>query len=51
MIFEVENWVWKSEISIFRSLDLEWKLIYQKHFFTSQLPFDAQVAEHFLNVI
>ena len=28
IIFDLENWLWKSEIVIFRSLDLERRLIY-----------------------
>ena len=28
MIFDIENWLWKSEIGNFRSLDLERVLIY-----------------------
>ena len=58
IFFDVENWLWKSEIGIFRSLDLERKLIYQKKFqwksaifHSSKLPFDAEVAEKFLNFI
>ena len=54
--FDGENWLWKSEIGIFRSLDLERTLIWQKSFlwksaiFYSILPFDAEVDEFFLNV-
>ena len=33
IIFDIENWLWKSEIGNFRSLDLEWVLIYQNFFF------------------
>ena len=58
IIFDLENWLRKSEIGIFRSLDLERKLIYQKNllwksaiFHSSKLPFDAEVAEKVLNVI
>jgi hypothetical protein len=58
IIFDVENWLWKSEIVIFRSLDLERKLIYQKKnlwksaiFHSSKLPFDVEVAEKILKVI
>ena len=32
IIFDVENWLWKSEIVIFPSLDLERRLIWQKKF-------------------
>jgi hypothetical protein len=32
IIFDIENWLWKSEIGTFRSLDLERTLIYQKTF-------------------
>ena len=59
MILNIENWLWKSEIGIFWWLDLErtyvdlskiflWKsAIYH----SIKLPFDAKVAEKFLNVI
>ena len=30
IIFDIENWLWKSGIGNFRSLDLEWVLIYQE---------------------
>jgi hypothetical protein len=58
-MFDVENWLWKSEIGILQSLDLERKLIYQKKCFMekcyfpllSKLPFDVEVAEKILNVI
>ena len=43
---------------IFRSLDLEWMLIYQKIvqwkiaiYLSIKLPFDAKVATKFLNII
>ena len=58
IIFEIENWFWKSEIGIFWSLDLERMLILQffffmkKRFFHSiKLRFDTEVDEKFLNVI
>ena len=58
IIFDIENWLWKSEIGNFRSLDLERVLIYQKFFFwksaifhSIKLPFDADVAEKILNII
>ena len=59
LIFDVENWLWKSEIGIFGLLDLERELIYQKNFLCKSaifrywqlMPFDAEVAEKFLNVI
>ena len=38
-IFWRENWIWKSEISIFWSLDLERKLIYPKLFFMEKSYF------------
>jgi hypothetical protein len=31
-IFDIENWLWKSEIGTFPTLDLERTLIYQKTF-------------------
>ena len=56
VIFDIENWLWKSEIGI--SLDLERMLIWQKKnpwksaiFLSNKLPFDAKVDEKFLNVI
>ena len=58
IIFDIENWLWKSEIGIFWSLDLECTLIYPKCFLWKSaifhsitLPFDAEVAEKFWNVI
>ena len=58
IIFDIENWLWKSEIGNFRSLDLERVLIYQKIFLwksaiyhSIKLPFDVEVAKKFLNVI
>ena len=49
IIFDVENWLWKSEIVIFRLLDLElWK---SAIFHSINLPFDEQAAEKILNVI
>ena len=56
--FDIENWLWKSEIGIFWSLDLERMLIWQNYFLwksaifhSIKLPFDAEVDEKFLNVI
>ena len=57
IIFDIENWLWKSEIDTFRSFDLKCKLIWQKKLWKSaifhpiNLPFDAEVDEKFLNVI
>ena len=58
IIFGIENWLWKSEIGNFRSLDLERVLIYQNFFLwksaifhSIKLPFDAKADEIFLNVI
>ena len=54
IIFDIENWLWKSEIGIFQSLDLEWMLIWQIFFYEKVLfftQFDAEVDEKFLNVI
>ena len=39
MIFDVENWLWKSEIVIFRSHDLERRLISQKICFMKKCYF------------
>ena len=57
IIFDLENWLWKSEIVIFRSLDLERRLIWQKicfmkkcYFSLINLPFDEQFAEKILNL-
>ena len=58
IIFDIEKWLWKSEIGIFWSLDFERKLIWQIFFLwknaifhTIKLPFDAEIDEKFLNVI
>ena len=55
MIFDVENWLWKSEIGIFQSLDLERMLIWQFFYYSRKIAifhsFDAVVDEKFLNVI
>ena len=57
IIFNLGNWLWKSEIGIFWSLDLERMLIKQKKiwkiaiFHSIKLPFDGEVDEKFLNVI
>ena len=54
ILFDVENWLWKSEIDIFQSLDLELDLDLTKIyaiFHSIMLPFDAEVDEKFLNVI
>ena len=39
IIFDIENWLWKSEIVIFRSLDLERRLIWQKICFMNKCYF------------
>ena len=58
IIFDIENWLWKSEIRIFQSPPAKRTLIC--HFFflwksaifhSIKLPFDAEVAEKFLNGI
>ena len=56
IIFDIENWLWKSEIGIFWLLDLERMLIWQKKInekvlFLTQLPFDVEVDEKLLNII
>ena len=56
IIFDLENWLWKSEIGNFQSLDLERVLIYQKICFMKKcfllkLLFDVQAAEKILHVI
>ena len=53
IIFDIENWLWKSGIGTFQPLDLERTLIYQKTaiYHSIKLPFDVDVAEKFLNGI
>ena len=58
IIFDIENWLWKSEIGIIRWLALERLLIWQKKnswksafYHSINLPFDEQFAEKILNVI
>ena len=58
MIFDIENWLWKSEIRIFQSPPAKRTLICQKNFLwksaifhSIKLPFDAEVAEKILNGI
>ena len=58
IFFDVENRLWKSEISIFWWLDLECMLIYQKPFSwkraiyqSIELPFDAEISQNFLHVL
>ena len=54
--FLIENWLWKSEISIYLSLNLERKKeIHEKVLFSIyhsiKLPFEAEVTEKFSYVI
>ena len=56
IIFDIENWLWKSEIGTFWSLDLDvrWstkKLLRWKSaiYHSIKLPFDVEVDEKFLN--
>ena len=49
-IFDIENWLWKSEIGIFQSMNLERTLIYQ-NFHPIKLPFNAEAAKKFLKFI
>ena len=55
VIFDVENWLWKSEIGILWSLDFGRMLKFffmKKCFFHSiKLLLDVEVDEKFLNVI
>ena len=59
MIFDIENWLWKSEIRIFqsppakRTFNLPKKMFLSKSaiFHSIKLPFDAEVAEKILNGI
>ena len=58
VIFDLGNWLWKSEIGIFRSFDLERMLIWQFFFLwksaiyhSIKLSFDVEVAEKTLNII
>ena len=55
IISDIENWLWKSEIGTFQSLDLEHTLIYQKKirwksviYHSIKLPFDVEVAKKIL---
>ena len=54
IIFDIKNWLWKSEIGIFWSLDLEQMLIWQIFFLwksdSIKLPLDAQFDKKILNV-
>ena len=43
IIFDVENWLWKSEIGNFRSLDLDRVLIYQKIFLMKKCYFSLNL--------
>ena len=52
IIFDIENWLWKSEIRIFQAPPAKHRLICQKIclwksaiFHSIKLPFDAEVAE------
>ena len=47
IIFDLENWLWKSEIGNFRSLDLERVLIYQ-NFFYEKVLFFTQLSYHLM---
>ena len=56
IIFDIENWLWKSEIRIFQSAPAKRTLICQKKFLLKsaifhsiKLPFDVEVAENFSN--
>ncbi len=59
IIFDIENWLWKSEISIFQSPPAKRMLFCQfliflwksAIFHSIKPPFDAEVAEKFLNGI
>ena len=44
IIFDIENWLWKSENVIFRSLDLERTLIWQNSFFMKKCYFSLNKA-------
>ena len=47
IIFDIENWLWKSEIGIFGSLDLEQVLIWQC-FFYEQVLFFTKLSFHLM---
>ena len=56
-IFDIENWLWKSEIGTFQPLDLKrwstkrplrWK---SATYHSIKQPFDVEFAENFLNGI
>ena len=53
IIFDIENWLWKSEIGTFPLLDLERTLIYQRWksaiYHSMKLPFDVEDAETISN--
>ena len=54
IIFDIKNWLWNSEIGIFRTLDLERMLIWQFFYLWKSAifhSFDAEVDEKFLYVI
>ena len=58
IIFDIENWLWKSEIRNLQSDNSDWTLIYQSPFMVRKCyltlklePFDEEVAEDFLNGI
>ena len=45
-IFDIENWLWKSEIGSIWSPDIGRTLIYKSAIYYSiQLPFDVEIAE------
>ena len=56
MIFDIESWLWKSEIAIFGSPNLEGTLVYpflwkSAMFHPIKLPFNAEAAGRILKVV
>ena len=48
IIFDIENWLWKSEIRIFQSPPAKRTLICQNFFFFEKVPFSIQLSYHLM---
>ena len=48
IIFDIKNWLWKSEIGIFQSLDLERTLIYHFFPFYEKVLFSTPLSYHLM---
>jgi len=48
IIFDIENWLWKSEIRIFQSPPAKRTLIGPKFFFYEKVPFSTQLCYHLM---